>query len=764
MRVSWSTGSTIGDHPSRSGSRRAKGLPVSINAGIRDGHDGSVPVSHSLIAFNHLADRADRLSKEDISYFTKKAAVPPSLRSSLERDAAFGAKQPLWRRSSRNAAITIFDGGHEMIPEAVFAFLNSRKRSSVRDEVAEQAFTVLQGDHSETLFRYLLLDECARLDIQRRRNLDKALSPGGDLGEHLSRLNRSYRAILGPLPRKKHPLRSVVTGRLDGDGYRLEKVHFESLPKHRVTANLYSPVEGDGPWPAVLFACGHSANGKAHEAYQRACALLARNGFVVLCYDPISQGERVQLPEAPRFGTTTHTLLNVGSRLVGRSVVWYEAWDGIRSIDYLLSRPEVDASQPVGMTGTSGGGTQTTFLMALDDRIGPAAPSCYIMERSIKFRSSGGIADGCQYLPGEGLHGINHIDYSLMRAPKPTAILAATRDFFDIHSTRRACTDAERVYAALNAPNRHRLFVADNEHGMHIEHRQEAVRWMRQWLYGDDGIIIEPDFEIFDEKEVAVTRTGQVGAEFGDERTVADINQSLAEQLAASREDFASLALPARQSRVRSLLGLRDSLPDIELVRTGEIKMDDGLRIQKIILQEKDREYAVPLPALLFVPPSTKGAASIFCSGKGKNRQIEECISRARTGEIVLAIDLRGFGETRDKGSLSKFYNHEHRTANIAMHAGRPLLGQRVEDLLIAVRFIADRPDVTEPVEIHAADAAGPVALHAAFLDDRAGRVTTEDAISSWIDDILAHPLELNQVGLVVPGVLQFYDLPSLRR
>mgnify|MGYP002527793254 CR=1 FL=1 len=88
----------------------------------------------------------------------------------------------------------------------------------------------------------------------------------------------------------------------------------------------------------------------------------------------------VQTCALPIYGTTTHTLLNIGARLVGRSVVWYEAWDGVRSIDYLLSRPEVDSSKPVGMTGTSGGGTQTTFLMALDQRIVPAAPSCSVMQ------------------------------------------------------------------------------------------------------------------------------------------------------------------------------------------------------------------------------------------------------------------------------------------------------------------------------------------------------------------------------------------------
>ena len=96
---------------------------------------------------------------------------------------------------------------------------------------------------------------------------------------------------------------------------------------------------------------------------------------------------------------------------------------------------EVDKNQSIGMTGTSGGSTQTTFLMALDDKIGPAAPSCYTMQRTSKFRGRSGPADGCQHLPFEGQYGIDHIDYTLMRAPKPTAILAATKDFFEIDST-----------------------------------------------------------------------------------------------------------------------------------------------------------------------------------------------------------------------------------------------------------------------------------------------------------------------------------------
>ena len=196
-------------------------------------------------------------------------------------------------------------------------------------------FQVLEGDQRQLLWNHLI-SQCERLDRQRADHLAKALKSPVALQQHLAKLRNNYRKLFGPFP-KKTPLNAKITGKLNGGSYRVEKVLFESLPNHHVTALLYLPAKGDGPWPGVLFACGHSANGKAYPSYQTACALLAQNGFVVLSYDPISQGERTQLPKAARYGTTTHTLLNHGARLTGRSVVWYSAWDGVRSIDYLLS-------------------------------------------------------------------------------------------------------------------------------------------------------------------------------------------------------------------------------------------------------------------------------------------------------------------------------------------------------------------------------------------------------------------------------------------
>ena len=126
------------------------------------------------------------------------------------------------------------------------------------------------------------------------------------------------------------------------------------------------------PFPGVIVPCGHAGEAKAYEAYQTMGALLALNGMAALVFDPIDQGERSQMPSAlPQIqGTTAHTMLGVGSILLGRSTARFEIWDGMRAIDYLQSRPEIDPNR-IGCTGNSGGGTQTSYLMALDDRIRP---------------------------------------------------------------------------------------------------------------------------------------------------------------------------------------------------------------------------------------------------------------------------------------------------------------------------------------------------------------------------------------------------------
>ena len=158
--------------------------------------------------------------------------------------------------------------------------------------------------------------------------------------------------------------------------------------------------------------------------------------------------------------------------------------------------------------------------------------------------------------------------------------------------------------------------------------------------------------------------------------------------------------------------------------------------------------------------------AVIYADGRGKAADlqpggpIEKLVA---DGRIVLAIDLRGYGETADKEKGGRYYNDGFRTAMVAMHVGRPLLGQRVEDLLAALRAISEHEAVdTEAIHLVGIGRAGPVALHAAAIEPRFASVTLRSSIGSWTDDVVARPLDPQLMGHVVPGVLKHYDLPDL--
>jgi dienelactone hydrolase len=559
----------------------------------------------------------------------------------------------------------------------------------------------------------------------------------------------AYRDLIGPLP-ERTPLKAVVTGTITEPDLVIDKVHYESRPDHHVTANLYLP-RGAGPFPGVLVACGHATEeSKAYPEYQRVARLLAANGFAALVYDPIAQGERYQ-PEFQDQGTNAHELLSYGALLTGTSVVAHEAWDGMRSLDYLLSRPEVDKQAKVGLTGNSGGGTQTAFLMALDERIDVAAPSCYVMTRERLFTTID-PQDGCQHLPGEGALGIEHADYLAMRAPKPTLILAAKRDFFEFEATATAFREAQEFFSALGAAECVGLATTNDEHGYNRELREAGVRWMKRWILGDDTPVSEPEFEVLSAAALQVTVSGQVSEEFETERTVADLNRERARTLAEERVEQADLGTAVREFLKISAPARANMVTPREITRAGYT-----LQKQFAVVGQ----YA--MPALLATPPARlRPGPVLILDSRGKAAEampgglLDEL---ARAGHTVLSIDLRGYGETHDR-NFSRYKNDEQRTAAVARHIGRPLLAQRVRDGLAALAYLREIDD--RPAHIYGIGLAGPIALHVAALTPDVTELTLRDSIESWQFDVVERPADPQLSALVMPGALALYDLPDL--
>jgi cephalosporin-C deacetylase-like acetyl esterase len=623
---------------------------------------------------------------------------------------------------------------------------------------AQEDLRVLSSERQprKMLYSYLLKEAQKHFDARRKVVAD--LKTPAEIRKRQDYLKARFIDALGGFP-VKTPLRARVVGTIRGDGFRVEKVIYESRPDHHVTANLYLP-DSTVPVPGVLVPCGHSSNGKAADLYQRACILMAKNGLAALCYDPIGQGERIQLlkegkPAVPG-STSEHTMVGVGALLAGTSTATYRIWDGIRSLDYLAGRPEIDPKR-LGCTGNSGGGTLTAYLMALDDRIVAAAPSCYITSLERLFATIG-PQDAEQNITGQVAFGMEHADYVTMRAPQATLMCVATRDFFDITGAWTTFREAKLLYGKLGHGERVSIFEYDDKHGFSKPRREAAMRWMRRWLLHKDDAPFEGDFPIFTDAELQCTRSGQVLDDFHG-KSAFHLNAEMGRELAKKRTVWSKLERAEAVQVLRRRLHVQPAPKKVAVEELAAINRP-GYQVRKLVYET---EPGILVPALEFTPEKARQAPPIvYLHGRGMATEtapggaIEKLVL---AGRRVLALDLRGMGETAPAIPSNKrpdYFGVDWKEAFLGLHVDRPLLGQRVYDLMAVLQARGEKK-----VHVIAVELAGPVALHAAALDPRIHKLTLERSLGSWTS-VVENPISHNQLANVVPGVLAAYDLPDL--
>lgn len=587
------------------------------------------------------------------------------------------------------------------------------------------------------------------------------------------------------------PLNAEVVGTLDGEGYRIQKILFESRPNHHVTGNLYLP-KSTGPYPAVLIPCGHSHTGKAAGQYQRTAILLAQNGMAAFCYDPVGQGERYQVidpnkenlyfkdiprnlevphPSVQYLCTTEHTLMGVGSILLGENFAQYRIWDGMRSIDYLQSRKDIIGDK-IGCTGNSGGGTLTSYLMALDDRIVAASPGCYLTTFQQLIETKG-PQDAEQNIFAQISFGMDAADYVMMRAPTPIMICSSTRDAtFNIAGAREVFQQANRFYSYLGYPERVSINEANAPHGYYIQHREAVARWMHRWLIGEEKVIWEkprdqwPEVvtdeflrslskEVWTPEELYCSPNGQVLL-IENEQSVFDFNAKKAESLRNKRKAlWAGLSDDQKRKTIQQTIGATDIGP-LKFETVGEEKRKN-YTVKKIILQ---RESGIPLPALVYVPNGKITGRVLYLHESGVSAS-EVPHSLATKGKLVLAAELSGIGETAARQDHKTWgygrFGWDNQEVFIAYLMGDSFVRMRTEDILMWSRFFEDKPhDI-----ITVGDVAIP-ALHAAALNPKqVTSINLENIIGSW-EEIVKQPEHHNQLVNTVHGVLKHYDLPDL--
>lgn len=599
------------------------------------------------------------------------------------------------------------------------------------------------------------------------------------IAEYQQRLRDRFVEELGGFP-ERTPLNPQITGTISKEGYRIEKVLFESQPGHYVSGLCFVPdsPQFKAPYPAVVVVCGHSANGKAQLGYQSGTALLALNGMIGLIIDPICQGERYQhLDDSGKItlasSTQAHTMVGMGAILLGQNTARFEIWDAMRAIDYLQSRDDV-AAELIGCMGNSGGGTQTSYVMALEDRVKAASPSCYITGFK-ELLNTIGPQDAEQNIHGQLAWGMDHADYLLMRSPVPIHMCVATHDFFSITGAWDAYRKAKRLYTRVGYPERVSLAEVDEKHGWHQPLRESAVQWMSRWLAKRDISVREPKIDTISDEEAHASPRGQVQLIPGA-RSVFDLNIEEYENLAERRAKNWQNPEQAL-AKVREIAGIRNwnEIPTPAARKTGTL--DRGaVKAETWVLEP---EPGILLPAVLYRPAENKSDRNgqsrfILCVNEhGKSAEFEWAgethtpESLAQAGATVLAVDLRGMGETSpDDGKwYHARFGEDARQVVIAYLLGRSYVGLRAEDLLATLKWAqtdaAFGPDAA--VELISVGECGPPVLHAACLAPQKliKKVQLRDMLKDWYT-IVASPLSEDQVVNTVHGALRDYDLTDL--
>ncbi len=596
-----------------------------------------------------------------------------------------------------------------------------------------------------------------------------ALKTKHDAQAYVNGVREKIAQSFGPQP-EKTPLKARVTGIVKRDAYQIEKVIFESRPGFLVTANLYVPRGRDFPLPGVVGTCGHSTNGKASEAYQSFAQGLARQGYVVLIYDPIGQGERLQYPDEnlkPTMGVGVAEHLHGGNQqfLVGEFFGAWRAWDGIRALDYLLAREEVDPKH-VGVTGNSGGGTMTTWLCGVERRWTMAAPSCFVtsFRRNLENELP---ADTEQCPPRVLALGLDHSDFLAAMAPKPVIILAKERDYFDARGGEEAYRRLKRLYTLLGAEKNIQMFIGPSYHGYSQENREAMYRMFNR-VTGVSDAQREPELKIEADETLYCTPRGQVAGL--KSRPLYSYTKAKSQELAKRRGQPRSEQLKQAVSRTLRL-PKRTAKPDYRILRAltsrkfprnyctpYAVNTEPG--IQALVYRISDERWYSR-------PPQNERRAVLYVSHLSSDAELrDEPLIRelleAEPGVDFYACDVRGGGESQpDTCGLNSFHSPYGSDYFYAIHSimfDQPYVGQKTHDVLCVLDWLAS----VGANEVHLAGkgrGAAP-ATFAALLSEQVSQVTLKNALTSYAD--IAETKDYHwPLSTLPPGVLASFDLPD---
>ncbi|WP_165840996.1 alpha/beta hydrolase family protein [Larkinella punicea] len=638
--------------------------------------------------------------------------------------------------------------------------------------VAQKEYNVLQNwfllrSDDNALFRHLLRQSTNHLE--KRTATVARINTLNDWKKRQQWARQTLRDAIGPFP-ERTPLNAKTVRVLHKKGYRVEHLIYESQPGFYVPATLFVPEPLTGKAPGIVYCSGHSPTGYKAHPYQQVLLNLVQKGFVVLAFEAVGQGERLEYGDEKTgksfVGSPTreHDMPGVQTFISGSCQARYMLWDGIRALDYLLTRPEVDPAR-IGMTGRSGGGTQTAFIGALDDRILATAPECYITNFT-RLLQALGPPDAEQNLPNIIGRAFDEPDFLLARAPKPTLMITTLNDYFNHQGSRDTHAEVSRIYQAYGKPENFGMVEDIAAHASTRKNREAMYAFFQKTLR-NPGNAQEDSVEYLTTEEIQVTPTGQVSTSQKTE-TIFSLNARQADKLLADLQKARKnpgVHLPNVVREAQKLSGYLAPNPDDKPVFVGVLPKK-GFQIEKQFIKGEG-DYVIPY--LLYVPSKPNGKAVIYVSPKGKASLTsnEEVLTLVNGGCHVLLPDLIGTGETGPgQWAGSNYFQHVKMDGlgydlwYGSVLIGRSLVGLRAGDVVKLVKLLK-RKGATDVGGI-AVRELSPVLLHAAAFEPAISRVALLNPYVSY-HSITAHQFyNLDFIEGTVSAALTAYDLADL--
>lgn len=584
-------------------------------------------------------------------------------------------------------------------------------------------------------------------------------------------VREKFREMLHGFP-DRNPLSPMVVATHERDGYRVENVMFQSRPDFWVTGNLYVPSSGRGPYPGVISPCGHYPLARMEPEYQCVYIDLAKAGFVVLAYDPLGEGERRQYwnpetgeTEVAKASTYEHSMPGQVLLLMGENLTAYRVWDGMRAIDYLETRPEVDRAR-MGCAGHSGGGTLTLFISALDERV-----KCAVVNEGgtrnrwpidLRPEMRVGPSDVEQNLFPAAKYGIDGPDLHVAIAPRPLlALIENYNPYFN-----RAAEHIRMRYAQLGAADRFGTEEATDPHAWTPKLRLATVNWLSRWFYTRPGPAPEADFPIEAPATLYCTPNGSLRySQQGD--SIFSLMLKKQAHLPPPREWSAS----EMTREVESLLRFRKISGPLA-PRTRVVTPRKGYSVEKVDFLSEPGIY---IPTWVFVPDQKAPVYSTILAFNDAGKEAEGMEfglyeRLARDGKLVIACDVRGIGETKPPhspasewpGEFRQLFDVETAIVYMTWFMDESLLGMRVQDVIRSVDYAFGRPDVDKRnMQVTGKGAGALWVLFAAVLDSRIRDLVCERGLASY--RLLARVDRYTQsTGIFVPDILTKFDIPQL--